>query len=1173
MKKSTYRQNGGDDTAGQRNIKAVFDLRPEDDTYDEHYDGGRNYDIGYRGRNIKNGPIDLWNINGEIENNCSRPVTGTISEPQERKRCTHILSSVSRRPSRLGGDYGLLKSFAKPTEVQTGNSRSKRIDDDYLINVLKQLIDKLNRDKSTQSTRHRSLSVTRKSNNVGPVDDNKPTDGTSMTMDSTSREDGRIFKLEKPKGNRSIIDKPNSSSEKTFANGKRLRNEIIENRQRNYGGDCESAVINDTRHLKKNQWPTEANDDDDVGNKSKMVSINNSVVGGSAENNDDVIISTSPTLPASEAEHVWGVSRDSGKPLYHLSSDGNRKRYFKTTRDFTDDDDGDKEGVVSDGEDRSYTPSDPIVDDLQSTSDLNSVLDVVNRPDRILNENDDNPPETDYTDGPPATEHERNNSFENNNNYNYKKKPVENILSSTMIKNITEMKNVTYAVPLSATNKPKGHKRLDKSETASDDGEIDNEYENPVGQDDNIATKNKNDYSDNRARGIIHRKRVLTEFPTEGGIVAELKSIRLRLEDQIKRNNEIVRNRLDETKIKSNKKSSVLNDNLPRRAARRQKIASDGLTKPFDNPGIADIRGAGNTLGEKPFAVNGKDSTTLKRPNKTIIVGGGTDSPRNTPETTLPRENGEIGDSDSGIPDVPATKRTVSFKGTAMTRALNADIKKTLSQPPRKMPAGTYFFDDNNVTEESFSNTGHATSEENGNTEKHRKIQKDRKTSNYNYNNRDTTANPTGLNGNGAKQSKMIVTEMKTATAGCGRPIGITPTLKSKKESAPLFFDAKIPAAIAEYDNSDKPAEAAAYWPLKTLKAPSSEPFVVRKTGPKSRLKSDGSLSLKSPETDAYRTDIDDPHYDREHAPYNGRDFNPIVFDEPTVAAAATKPKLSNTNSRIRFDFQRPSSSSSSSRSRLPFRNSPRQSAPIVRPAGNYNSTPPIIDGDGNTVSDRDKYYDNGNKSKPLVDTLLSDRSRLDVLRGVKVADGVFKIPLVGHTTVDANGTARVAGVFIPIEQHDGRHTAVSLADLLTGDFQLPGGGQDADNANSTLQAKHSIPGVTADKSFRPGTVDNILRQASGEAGKTPVQIIQIINNGVCTDRCHNATGDKTNPRTSERNPNVSAVNARNDGKRRVLSSSNLLRQTRRKIQNAYNHFDSEILDRFLQVYTPIKKV
>lgn len=1106
MKKPTYRQNKGDDIAGQRNTKVIFDLQSEDD----HYDDGRYYDIGYRERNIKNGPIDLWNINGEIENNCYRPVTDTFSEPQERKRCTRVLSTVSRRPSQLGG--GLLKSFAKSTPVQTGNSRSKRIDDDYLINVLKQLIDKLNRNKSINSTRHRNPSVTRKSNNVSPVDDDKPIDGTSTTINSASGEDERIFKLEKPKGNRSIIDKANSSPEKTFANGKRLRNEKIENRQRYYGGDREPAVINDTRlllDLKQNQSATEANDD---------------VVGGTIENNE---MSTSPSLPAAEMEHIL-VSGDSGKPFYHLSSDGNRKRNFETTRDFTNDDDDNKEDAVSDDQDRGYTPSDPIVDDLQSTSDLNNIVDVGNRPDRILNENNDNPPETDYADGPPATEHERNNSFENNNNCNCNEKTVDNISSSAMTKNIKEVKNVVpYAVPSLATNKTKGHKRSDKSEAASVDGEIGNEYENPVGRDDNIATKKKNDFPDNRA---THRRRVLTEFPTERGIVAGLKSRRLRLEDQIKRNNEMLRNRLDETKIKSDGKSSVLNDNPPRRAVRRQKIVGYGLTKPFDNPGKTDVRGAVYTPEEKPFAVNGKMSTTAEMPNKTRTVGGGTNSLRNKPKTILLRKNGKIGDSDSGTRDVPATKRP------ATTRVSNADIKKTLSQTPRK----AYFFDDNNVTEKSF--TGGTTSEENENRRgKHRKIQKDRKTSDCNSNDRETAADPTRSNGNagdGAKESETIVKTIKTVRAGGKRPIGngeIASTLKSKKQSAPLFFDERIPAV--------------AYRPLKNIKAPSSEPFVVRETGRKSRLKSDGSSSSTSPETDAYRTDIDDPHYDREHAPYNGRDFNPIVFDEP-----ATEPELSNTNPRIRYDFQRPSSSSS----RVPFGNRP------------------IIDGGGNIFSDRVEYYEN--KSKPLVGTLpKSNRSRLDVLHGVKVAEGVFKIPLVGHTTVDANGTARVADVFIPIERHDGRHAAVSLADLLTGDFRLSGGGQDADDANSTLQAsrtaKYSFAGIAADKPFRPGTVDNILRRVGGEAEKAPVQIVQIINNGLCADRSHNATDDKTNPRTSERNPTASAGKARNAGRPRVLSSSNLLRQTRRKIQNAYNHFDSDILDRFLRVYAPIKNV
>lgn len=1150
VKTMTYKQNYGDDnSAKQNNIKVVLDLRSEKDIYDDHYDDRKYYNY-YRGRNENNGPINVWNINSEIVNNFSKPVTRTLRESKKRKRCTHILSSVGRRSSELN-NYRLLNSNVNPTEIQNGDSRLKQINDDYLINVLKQLIDKVNRNKDLNSTRHQNLPI-RTSNGL----ENKLRDNKSM-INSLSEEDKEIFKLDKLKGNR-IIDKLNSSSEKTFVNEKWLKNKITKNYKPIVNDNIisklnsrnESVTRNDTRLFfdLKAESVTETNDE--ISKNSNTLQVN-SVVSKPAENKE---VLTTP-LPAVEKNRVL-VSRDTINPFYlsstakldsTITTDENNKRKY-TTRDFTDEDD--KEDLLD-----------------------------VNYTDRILDTNvneNDNLPNVNYSDGPAiaaiddsSSIDNENNSFDNGQvNCNCNKNVIKNILSSAMIINMTEIKSDTYE---STANKTKGYKHSDKSRDASNGGGIDR-HEHPVGE--NNAMKNKNNFFDNKVS--THTKPLSRKISSRDGIVAELKLKRLQLQDQIKRNNEERSNNFGEAKIKSKSNDSSL------QTAQRQIAAKQY------NPGTKEIRVAENTLGEikitNKIAVNRKMFTTSERPKKIIVSDN--NLLRNTPKTIILRENGKFGDNskyDVNIKlkhDYPINSKTYTannfskhnnggFGGVTEGIAsvpvnnnmpqVSTGIKKTFSQTPRKFPDGDATIKESSRNA-SVINAGKIAEVNVIGGGYNKKIQKDGRNNSYNLGTVKSD-DPTRLNENtdGIEMIKTIPANIKTKwlPAGGERPIGSRaikrPALKSKKSpddddvnvtrtvspAAPVFFDKSIPGRDV-------------------FNAPALKYKNVRKTG--SNLAHD-VLSSKSnqPGPRARGTDGGD----REHAPYDAGYLRPIAFGKPA--------KSDLTNSTVRSGFRRPPSAGHSSGNPSRNRRPPslqRWSAPVGRPANGTSSSPPATDGGGDPaviddghdiISDHGKY---SGDNRGWRDTFSNNRTQFDVLRNVKVTNGVFKIPLVvSRTSVGANGTARVSGVFIPVEKHDGRHSAVSLSELLTGDFRLPDDVADPAALQASRSDKNDFNDVTAGGPFDSETSDNIIQRASNEVDKAPVQIIQIINNGLCLDQC-NVT-DRTNKKFQK----AAGVQTRNDGKR-VLSSPNI-QQTRRRIENAYNHFDSEILDRFLQVYTP----
>jgi hypothetical protein len=103
-------------------------------------------------------------------------------------------------------------------------------------------------------------------------------------------------------------------------------------------------------------------------------------------------------------------------------------------------------------------------------------------------------------------------------------------------------------------------------------------------------------------------------------------------------------------------------------------------------------------------------------------------------------------------------------------------------------------------------------------------------------------------------------------------------------------------------------------------------------------------------------------------------------------------------------------------------------------------------------------------------------------------------------------------------------------------------------------------------------TPDSNAARVTGKSERptAPVHIVQIINNGLCSKSCN----DTDKGRQFRRNDGVNSQRSRNEGNRvsraGLSQKTSNNRQVNRKIlQNAYNHFDSEILDRFLQVFAP----
>lgn len=353
----------------------------------------------------------------------------------------------------------------------------------------------------------------------------------------------------------------------------------------------------------------------------------------------------------------------------------------------------------------------------------------------------------------------------------------------------------------------------------------------------------------------------------------------------------------------------------------------------------------------------------------------------------------------------------------------------------------------------------------------------------------------------------------------------------------------------------------------------------------------DSKAMLKSYPLD--KSQVEDP-YDDEHAPYTNEDLEPIIFYGQTQ-----KPKISNKN--FKFVIQSPISRQSLNINRKYNKSDVKlsQPAPINRPEygekydsqrngklevnGKNQKYQPAFDRSNNVpinidMTDNDKYDVKTSEDESL------NPNRFEIISQTKIVDGVFKIPLVSHTSIDNNGSEYVSDIFIPIEKPDGRHSVISLTKLLTGDFKLLNGHEEVHLSSIKPTAKmdptlssmriSTVRSDVIDDPINPNLIKILQGTNDNEkltAPNAPIHIIQIINNGQCSHK-HNDT-DTVQKSEPDNDKHTYFNKSRIEGRRlSSIRSQNIPKNNKpinRKINNAYNHFDSEILDRFLQVYSP----
>jgi len=417
---------------------------------------------------------------------------------------------------------------------------------------------------------------------------------------------------------------------------------------------------------------------------------------------------------------------------------------------------------------------------------------------------------------------------------------------------------------------------------------------------------------------------------------------------------------------------------------------------------------------------------------------------------------------------------------------------------------------------------------------------------------------------------------------------------KTKPSLIPLFSE-KI--ANTKYNLFEKPLTSSLKNKNILNDQPPTERIFKKKTDTKHNLKSkydvDSNVLLKSyPPNKSQVEDL----YDHEHAPYTKEYLEPILFRE-----YSEKAKISNKNTQ--FVNQSPISRQSSNRNRKDNNLDLQLSQPVPVTSSekdeNDDDTQKNNQVEVKVKKQKNQPHLNTLNDDPInSDTLNNDKydvwnpkdestnpNRFGVLSQVKIADGVFKIPLVSQTSVDNNGSEYVSEIFIPIEKPDGRHSAISLTKLLTGDFKLlnePGVENlsviqptpEIDSSDSTLGLTRTSTDCESsditDYSVDPNPTKILEAIKDHKKLSAPIHIIQIINNGQCPYK-HNVTD--TVKKSVHDNDESKFRKFRNEGRRlssvRSQNSPNNHKQIDKKIGDAYNHFDSGILDRFLQVYSP----
>lgn len=1227
-------------------IKVVLDLHPENEKdYYDYYNNDNHYDE-YQERNI-NGLIDDWNLNSEVETN-SKPITKTLSESQERKRCStlkHGLNSspglhqqpqtilsenINRRkiPELRCKDCTILKPSMNQMEPKV-TSQIKQANDDYFINILKQLIDKLNK-KSNQTSEYEKNLQLQKSNE--PIILRNKSVDEEVSNNSSSEE--WILKLEKIKGNR-IIDKLDSSPEKIFVNGKWIRNKIAKNKNNELkpavneamGLDNKKEKLSKNDTAKYNLISPETQIFNNTDDMSKNLS-NFQIV--SAQDNED-----NPTSPTTEADEHFLVSRETIEPLqltpstptttskdnFDYTTVSEKNELKLTTKNVENNFLNNKNSNMK--QDKSFEST---LNDFQTTSNFEENEETTPEPNNTLTTNgfnrilesdvstNDNfnlmntnhSEELTNVENPSSTETDKS-SLENDCNCN--KKVVKNILSSTTISNITEIKTDTYRLP--TKTKAKSHKRSDKplQETV-------NKYKNNQSKTIfkepklNVFQKDKFVIGDNQSQITRANNRdplstrVSKKNPLSKGGFSNLQFVEPKLKNQKpnypsqkmkKVDNKVIPLHSFQTNLEQLEPKSKQNSHTPQNL----NIYTEEKFK-NDNTHDKTIR---NKLVKYKSNVETNANNT---PNKIIKT-----LKHNSPSNPKVHE-----EKYTYLNDVIAAKKMYPIPESLSKKPTNV-INQPSSQIMSKQ--NTKYLKNNNYhnTQKSptktkiephkyglnYQNTPTAQS----NQEIINKIKINSKKNSLGNNNFGLVKqqNPLSSKLNKMKNKETNLKTSKTTMKDISKknpfdgknnqvPTKINDSkLKMSLNDVKTKIDLKpsknknIP--VKQYDDFlNKPLLSSKHKNDQNFLQPLIKPKINQKTDrrirtevvPYSKTLSKYKLS-KAPQKEEI--------HDVEHAPYKVEDLKPITFGKST-----DKAMLSKTNPR--FDISHPTSRQSFSEDQPNIMENLKLLKPvkIIRPGpeyeddydtlkiniGNVNdSNPPeinssnysLINGD---ISDYTEYDINNLKETS------TNRKGFGVLPKLKVINGVFKVPLVSHTSFDGNGSAYVSEIFIPIEKSDGQHSVIPLRNLLTGNFQLlnehdenssdfgPKPGNNSTLSSSWISIDNTSSSIT-DQLVDPKSLNALMVANDGNKQMAPIHLIQIINNGLCSGKCN----DTNNVPKSQNNRKVNVQKVQNEGKR-ILSTKQSPsvpnnKYTDRGLENAYNHFDSEILNKFLQVYNP----
>lgn len=1162
----------------ERPFKVVLDLKPENqEDYYDYYDSDKYYN--YQGRNIK-GLVDDWNLNSEVEKN-SKPITKTSCESQERKRCS-IMKSVNnldsrkiqqpqklvsksidneRKPELRCRDCKLLKPNASPVEPKISTVKTNQlnqINDDNFITILKQLIDKLDKSKNLKYTsNNNNLPILKSSEPI--ILENKPVE--QQTSNDSSEEEW-ILKLEKMKRNR-IMDKLNSSPENTYINGKWLKNQIAVNKKNDcepvvnefsvFNGKNESISSNsDTKLLNFTDAENQVTESDDHTSKSK-----NSLPTISTQEITEV--STLP-LPA-ENQHL-GASKETAK-LLNLSSapineldaamiDENDQLLKSTTTEINKSNFSNLEENHTNQDESTvniiYTT--PKESNEGSTSESNNALKTQNL-NRILEPDvqhkNDNPKKTNYSEG--VANADESDSFEkenysSENNCNCNKKVIKNILSSTLISNITEIKTDTYSSP--TRTKTKSHKRSDRKLT--NNGAINETLNSPSKISEEDPKINKLPVStliidDDQSLDKIANNKENTRTPPKKSsfakdTVSSLKGEPLKFENLEKNKNEEKIN-FDTKDIKSKtatytpKNSQHINSRqffaklkpaAPQKTSiyfeeddKNDKSNTNKKTLTVSKSPVQRSRKVVINRTTSPRSIKNEpgkygDNITKKTPGK-FVTKLNYDFPKN-PRTHVGKN---VGDKSIIVDDVTTTKKPFSA-----VKSFWRSPTKTVQKPPPKT-----------ASRQSVDITKHDDENVVVKTPK-RKMSDRRKIGFQNDSDGNKTLSPAVRL---RKPQGPIGNVGKTKVPTNGKNINGLPLKKPTNEA--ITGAGSFPSSAVTYkkptdERGDSPSALNGKYVLNDQQSlQTAGPDPVRGIGSERDLKSNGGNA----DLDVLRrSKLAEDRFADEHGPYRAEDLKPIAFDGPAEKRAPTAKNAAAVHGVAHRPIAAGGPQSFGDQTNT-------KPVPIVRPEPEYD--------------DYYDYYDAWKHTDEHVGSSDRGGGGDGVLAGIpkdcehaaKNGSGSEAPPPVLVNVIDGVRP----GALVPIETSDGRRATISLAKLLTGDLR-PAGNKNASSDDGTL----------------PGAVRE-LGGGSDDGTAPAVQIVQIINGGGACSGGRRRDGEK--PRSWLRKT------LRNGGKRVLQSPTTRASRLqsavpdRIKLGKAYEHFDPEILDKFLQVYAPPHEV